>query len=164
MYQISTICCSAFKAGWNCAVTIIFNNLSFLEKQLLETSLPFAVAKTVGFYLSICLSMKREKMHFQLGNWGEQARKILWEGMFPKVVYSVCLPSDCVFQQVGVLWFFPSQPSFGKHVEWYFLVKFFLFLSLFFLYCSLRLLGEAVNHNSFPLFKDIWWPRPRKET
>jgi len=68
VYQISTICCSAFKAGWNCAVTIIFNNLSFLEKQLLETSLPFAVAKTVGFYLSICLSMKREKMHFQLGN------------------------------------------------------------------------------------------------
>lgn len=40
-----------------------------------------------------------------------------WEGMFPEVVYSVFLSSDYVFQKVGVLWFFPSQPSFGKHME-----------------------------------------------
>lgn len=53
VYQFCTICCSAFKARWNCAVTIIFNNLSFLEKHLLETSLPFAMAKTVSFYLPI---------------------------------------------------------------------------------------------------------------
>lgn len=56
-YQLCSICCSVFKAGWNCAVTIDFNNLSFLEKRFvlfLDTSLPFVAAKTIRF-LYICV-------------------------------------------------------------------------------------------------------------
>lgn len=130
MYQFCTICCSA---GWNCAVTIIFNNLSFLEKHLLETSLPFVMAKTVGFYLSVYLSVKREQIHFQFGNWGEQAWKILGRGCSQKLCILSFFPQIMCSRRWEFSGFSPLSPLLENTWSDIFLLDFFSFFkSLFF--------------------------------
>lgn len=168
-YQLCSICCSVFKAGWNCAVTIDFNNLSFLEKRFvlfLDTSLPFVAAKTIRF-LYMC--MKRKQMCFQFGNWGEQAWKIPWEGVFLKLLYSVFPQIMCssrwkfsasfpLSPLLGDVWsdFYLSVCGGGTFYFYFFFLKKAYKTS--FLSASLGFLGEAVNRNSLSFFKTSYWP------